>query len=217
MRQKPFIVVVAIPAILAGALCFLSATAAKESKQQPPKIPQKGQDIEKEMQQMKNEWQTYMTPGEYHKRFVKEVGTWTAEGKAWMMPGQEPQTATATVENKLILGGRYLYSEHHGTMFGEPFEGIGIYAYDNHLKEYVAVWIDNAGTGVYEMRARSASPDSKVLTYTGVWDDPIEGGKTKVRSVETWVNDNQYTFEMFMTGPDGTEFKSMDLTYTRKQ
>ena len=58
-----------------------------------------------------------------------------------------------------------------------------------------------------------------VLTETGDFPDPMTAGKTiqKVKNVTKFVEGGKYKFGMFMIMPDGTEFKSMELTATRKK
>ena len=52
-------------------------------------------------------WQAYMTPGDVHKMIAESDGSWNEEVTMWMTPDAAPTKSTATVENKMILGGRY--------------------------------------------------------------------------------------------------------------
>ena len=42
-------------------------------------------------------------------------------------------------------------------------------------------------------------------------------GETKVRAVTRIVSNNEYTYELYMTGPDGKEFKSLEFRSVRKK
>src|SRR5580765_1814073 len=55
---------------------------------------------------MKN-WMEYATPGEPHKMLAKSNGTWNGVITMWMAADSTPSTSTATMVNKMIMGGRY--------------------------------------------------------------------------------------------------------------
>ncbi|MFB3904806.1 MAG: DUF1579 family protein [Acidobacteriota bacterium] len=77
---------------------------------------------------------------------------------------------------------------------GMPFEGLGLWAYDNIKKEYVSTWADSMSTGIMVSR-----------------------GKTrKSREVLRIEDAGKFQAGMFETGPDGKKFKSMEMVYTRK-
>ena len=170
-----------------------------------------------EEQKMMKLWQEYATPGENHKYFGYFVGDWEVNVKMWMKPGSEPEVSKGDNTSKLILGGRFLKSYYKGTMMGMPFEGISITGYDNFKKEYVTMWIDNAGTGIYQTSG-TLDKASKTRTETGLWDDFMTGGKSKVKWVTKIIDDNKYRFDMYGEDPKtGKEFKSGQIVYTRKK
>ncbi len=45
--------------------------------------------------------------------------------------------------------------------------------------------------------------------------DPMTGQDTKVKETFTILDDNTHTMEMFMVGPDGKEFRTMEIVYKR--
>lgn len=165
---------------------------------------------------MMEAWMKIAAPGPMHEHFKAWTGTWDTEITMWMAPGAPPQQSKGTAVNKLLLGGRFLYSENTGIMMGMPFEGIGISGYDNFRKEFVNIWMDNMGTAIYEMRGQ-LDASGKVETDTGVWDDPMTGGKIKVRSVTTIENQDRIVMVMYQTPEGGQEFKSMEMRYTRRK
>ena len=172
------------------------------------------QEMSKEDQEMMKKWQEYATPGAAHKYMEQFTGKWTTSNKMWMKPGAPPMTATGTAEAKMILGGRYLKSYYKGKMMGMDFEGIGKLGFNNMHKTYNSFWIDNTGTGFYLTEGK-LSKDGKVRTEKGVWDDPMTGGKTKVKMVIYSVSGDSYKMEMYAEMPDGKEFKSMEMIYTK--
>lgn len=191
--------------IVMSLVCFVLACGLLTAQHEPSK-----EDQEKMMKL----WQKYMTPGDNHKYLEYFTGNWTAETTMWMAPGAPPQKSKGSVKAKMILGGRYIKSHMNGTMMGMPMEGIAITGYDNFQKKFNSFWIDTAGTGFY---LSSGTLEGKVRTETGLWDDFMTGGKSKVKMVTKTVDDNKFVFEMFATGPDGKEFKTMNIVYTRKK
>jgi hypothetical protein len=169
-----------------------------------------------EDQKMMKMWMEYATPGENHKYLNYFAGEWNVNTKMWMKPGGEPEVSTGTAKAKMILGGRYLEATYAGSMMGMPFEGLSITGYDNFKKEFVSIWLDNAGTGIYQT-AGTLDKTSKTRTETGLWDDFMTGKKSKVKWVTKIIDDNKYMFEMFGTDPMGKEFKSGEIVYTRKK
>lgn len=165
---------------------------------------------------MKN-WQAYMTPGEPHKLLASWDGTWTGDITMWMAPGAPPTVSKGTAVNKMIMGGRYQYSKHTGNMMGMPFEGEATTGYDNTKKKFVSSWIDNMGTGMMTMEG-DWDEANKTLTLAGKCIDPMAGnGKEMViRQTQKVIDANTQLVEMYGPGPDGKEFKMMEIKMTRK-
>ncbi len=209
--------------ILAGAviaLCFVSCkNETKESMEtdnsmvtdstvaETPEAPMDSVAMQKA-------WEAYMTPGEPHKMLAAEEGSWNNEMTFWMDPDTPPEKATSTADIKMIMGGRYQVSNYSGNMMGMPFEGRATVAYDNATDEYISTWIDNMGTGLGVMRGKYDEA-SKATTLKGSMVDPMTGKEKQVREVYTIVDDNTRKMEMFDLGPDGNEYKSMEILMKR--
>ena len=160
-------------------------------------------------------WKQLATPGEPHKLFATLTGNWTTTTKEWREPGKPPAESTGTAEMKMLLDGRFLYQEFTGNMMGQPFNGIGIDAYDNMTKKYVTAWMDTMGTGIFMMEG-TASADGKTITLRGSHPEP-GGGKMSHRAVWKIVDHNTQTFDMYGTHHGGKEMKVLEITYSRKQ
>lgn len=160
-------------------------------------------------------WMEYMTPGDMHKMLAKGVGNWKAKSTFWMAPGGEPMNSEATATSEMIMGGRYLMSKMKGNMMGMPFEGMAIEGYDNAAKMFMSTWIDNMGTGIMFMTGKWDETTKQVI-YTGKMMDPMSGSWVDVREVVTHVSDTEMKMEMFGPGPDGKEFKNMEINYTKQ-
>ena len=159
----------------------------------------------------------YGTPGENHKKLEPLVGHWTCAGKMWDAPDQTPTEITATADYEWALGNRFLMSHvQGGAMPGMPaFEGMGVMGYDNFRQQYVTGWVDNMNTAVFTSTGK-VDATGKVFTFTGKADDASTGKKDQTfRSVMTLNSNDKITEEMYGPGPDGKEFKAMEIVYTR--
>ena len=162
-----------------------------------------------------NAWIKHMTPSKIHEKMAKDNGLWTEEITMWENRKSEPSKAIFTVDNHMILGGRYQESVHKGQFMGMPFEGKSTLAFNNTTQEYISTWIDNIGTGIMIMKGHFNS-DTKSIDLEGKVVDPLTRKEKKVREIYTFVDSNTHKMEMFDTGYDGKEFKSMEAILKRK-
>jgi len=177
------------------ALCFFHSTRAQNDD---------------EMKAM----MAYSTPGEIHKMMAKSVGSWTADISMWMQPGASPMKSTGEMKNEMILGGRYLKGTNTGSFMGQPFEGIGITAYDNAKKMFINTWIDNMGTGVMTLTGAWDAANNSI-NFSGTMVDPASGKDVPIREVFKMIDDNHQSLEMY-AAMGGQEFKTMEINFTRK-
>lgn len=156
------------------------------------------------------------TPGPAHKKLDFMVGAWNAKITMFMDPSKPPVVSEGTSAFKWVLGGRYMEQSVDSTFMGQPFSGIGFTAHDNFKKKYVATWMDTMGTMIM-ISSGTFDPAGKVLTYTGRMDDVTTGKSTPFREKMTVKSNDEFLFEMFTPGPDGKEFRNMEIIYTRKK
>jgi hypothetical protein len=167
-------------------------------------------------QKMMEAYMKMATPNENHAYLKNFVGEWNVTTQGWTTPGAPPQTSQGTGEAELLLGGRFVQMEYKGTMFGQPFEGLQILGYDNLKKKYVSFWLDNTSTAFY-LTEGTRDPATKTVTETGLWPDFMTGGNVKVRATTKWLSPDEFVYEMFMTGADSKEFKSVENHAIRKK
>jgi hypothetical protein len=166
-----------------------------------------------EEQAMMAAWQKAMTPGPQHQQLGSAAGTWNFTGKFWMGgPDKPPTEATGTAERSVIHGGRALVENVKSSMLGQPFEGHGMTGYDNVAQKYWTTWTDNMSTGV--MIGYGTCDASGTCTFTNEHYDPMTGQKKTTRSVLRHEGGKEI-FESYDVGPDGKEFKAMELVFTR--
>ena len=159
-------------------------------------------------------WQSYMTPGDVHKMIAKDDGQWVEEITTWMAPGAPPTKSSAIAENKMVLGGRFQQSTHHGSFMDMPFEGMSTLGYDNVKKIFQITWADNMGTGLMYMEG-PWDDATKTIHLKGKTTDPVTGKDINVRETVKFIDENTQKVEMFST-QNGKEFKMMEINLKRK-
>jgi len=210
---------VAATAVVGLVIVSLSGCCgANRAQGQPATQPAHGEPLD--MDAMMANWQKAMTPGPEHAHLAKSVGIWDGKIKMWMAPDAPAQESTGTSTFTSIFGGRYLEMVTKGEVdMGNgkmPLEGRAIYGYDNVLKRFESVWIDNMGTGFMKAVGQWRA-DGKGIDWVATMADPMTGKMMTAREVETVIDDDHTIFEMYGPGPDGKEFKTMEIHYTRRK
>ncbi len=159
-------------------------------------------------------WARYGTPGEQHAFIARRAGVWEVEVTFWPRPGMPPEVSKGRTECTLIMGGRYLLEKFEGTAMGQPFQGLGLLGYDNLKKAFVATWIDSQSTGIFYTEGQPDA-DGKTVRYVGDMPDPVTGKFRKSRSVEVELGPDARRMDSYDLGPDGKEFKNMEMVYKR--
>jgi Protein of unknown function (DUF1579) len=194
-----------ILAVFGSLSVVIAAQAGEEAKEK--------QAAEHDHDAMMEKYKEFSTPNENHKVLDTLVGDWDYTIKWWMSPDSKPEESKGTSKVEWIMGGRFIEQEVEGTSMGQPFEGMGIMGYDNEKKQYQSVWIDNMGTGIMT-GSGNYDPNTKTLTDHGTFSCPAEGEKS-YRGVLKMIDNDNFTYEWHMAGPDGKEFRAMEIVYTR--
>jgi hypothetical protein len=153
------------------------------------------------------------TPGKEHQRLELLVGKWQLAVKWREKPDGKWTDSKGVVEYKSIFGSRFVVEEFKFDMGGKPMEWLGIYGYDNYLKKYTAVWVDNMGTNT-EYADGKYDPAAKALSFLGEQDDPPSGGKKKFKWIITMDKD-KLRFDSYDQDPPGKYFKNTEAAATR--
>ena len=167
-----------------------------------------------EMSADQKAWMDYMTPGPMHEMMAGSVGEWKSKNTFWMDPAGEPMVSEGTVKFEMIMDGRYMKSTHKGMVMEMPFTGMFLQAYDNVTKEFIAIWIDNLGTGMSVSKG-TYDDGTKTLKSTGTMIDPMSGKEVHYRQTVQLIDDNHQVMEMFMQ-EDGKEYKNMVVELTKE-
>jgi len=153
------------------------------------------------------------TPGEEHAELAKLVGTWKVSGHFLMAPDAEPWPTTANATVRTILGGRYIVEDYNSDFMGTPFNGMLIQGYNNVTEKYFTIWMDNMSTGA--TMSFGTEDENGVMTAKGTAYDIITPEGRPMRTVITEKSENEYVMDMYDHTPEGEEFRSMHLVYTR--
>src|SRR5262249_51141243 len=142
---------------------------------------------------------------------------WDHVTKFWFNPQGPPNESKGTTEYKMIMGGRYLIQEVQGEFFGNPFNGFGITGYDKFKKQFISSWVDNFGTSILNTLG-TVDASGKVITYIGEMDEPLTGEKgKKFKMIERIIDKDKHVDEFYDNIPGLGEFKTMEITYTRRK
>lgn len=158
-------------------------------------------------------WEKATSPGPEHAHLAEMAGDWTFEGTFWMAPGAPPMTTTGTAARKMIMDGRVLLEKVETEWQGQAFEGLSMTGFDNVSGAYWGTWFDNMSTGL--MTTTGSCADDR-CEFTGSFNDPMSGRSKSVRMTMT-MKDGKEIHASYEPGPDGGEFKSMELVYTRAE
>lgn len=161
-----------------------------------------------------DEWKAFNQPSKEHVMLAKNMaGNWNATTKFWMAPNTEAVTSTGTAQFSPVMGARFIMQEQTGEFAGQKFKGLGFFGYNNGAKCFESFWIDNEST-LMLMSTGTQQADGSI-EWKGTYTDPMSGEKRTSRSVTRFPAENTFVYEMYEKGSDGTEFKSLEVTYTR--
>jgi uncharacterized protein DUF1579 len=129
------------------------------------------------------------------------------------LAGRQAERVYRTAEYKWILGGRFLEERAQCKLFGQQFEWLGLYGYDNVAKKYTAVWVDNFGTDT-EIGDGQYDAAGKVFNYSGEHYNPRSRAKERFRWVITIESPDRMRIEMY-AGEAGKEKCISEVTGMR--
>lgn len=151
-------------------------------------------------------------PAPEHANLEPFLGTWDAEVKMWMGPG-EPVVSGGVMVNEMTLGGKWLRNTFEGD---NGFAGSGFMGFNKSKGKYEGFWIDSMSsfmqteTGDYDTRSKTFTMMSKMLC-------PMAGTPMAKRSVYRVEGPDRHVMEMYFTGEGQPECQAMEITYTRRK
>lgn len=196
---------------------FLNACSSNtlQREQEPPSIqPSRIASIELTPEEIEKKWKESSEPGTSHQELAALVGDWKTESKWWVSPNREPETSKGTAQNKWILGKRFLEQNYQSSVRGQQFQGKGMIGYDNVTHSYISTWADSMTTQIMWSVGRF-DPQARSWTFIGTYVDPVTKESKETRAVTRIENAKKHFFEMYDRGPNGQEWKTLEIAYTR--
>jgi len=193
--------------ILAALLGVSLLTVPAMAQEMPEMSPQQMAEMEA--------WQKAAILGEQHQMLAKSEGSWNFTSRWMSSPDAEPMESSGTAEKEMVLGGRYLKETIISEWLGEPFEGVGYIGYDNVKKTYVSIWFDTMSTGMM-LSDGTWDPETKTLSWKGEYIDALTGELKTMHTATKIMSNNKHVAEFYHPLPEGGEYKSMEIVYTRK-
>lgn len=158
-------------------------------------------------------WIKANLPGTNHAYLLGNMlGTWNAKSTMWVQPGAEPIASEGTSVCTQQMTGRFVEMRHDGEMNNLPFRGLGYFGYNNATEQFENVWMDSSSTS---MMFSTGSKSGNEITWRGQYVDPVTKQTKTGRSVTRFDSRDQMTFQMFETWTDGSEFKILEIVYSR--
>jgi hypothetical protein len=162
------------------------------------------------------EWASLSKPGPAHTLLEMFVGEWDSTITVRSEPGGRSETSRGRSSINRVLGGRFLQENFEGEAAGEKFQGMGVMGYDNGARQFKFVWIDSLNTAL-TISSGSYSPDRNRFEMASEVYDPLLGGLKTVRASLQIKNRDEYEYVMVDTAPNGKEFISFEMRYTRRR
>jgi Protein of unknown function (DUF1579) len=153
-------------------------------------------------------------PGPIHKELARRAGEYVTVSKFSLKPGEPPMESKGNAKIKSVVDGRFLLEEHTGTMLGKPYTGLRLLGYNNATKKYEATWTYSMATGM--MSLSGTGTDGRTIEWVASYVDP-QGEKQTLYVLTRFVDDDQFTVELYSKTPDGAQGVSMKTTYRRKK
>ena len=172
------------------------------------------EEMTEEEQAMMEVYMKAGAPGEEHERLASQAGEYSIVARSWTAPDAPPVEETGSATRTMMLEGRVMVETYQGSMMGMPFTGQAMTGYDNVSGKYWATWNDSMSTGIMVMEGTCDA--EMTCTYTGSYNDPIAQGPVTSTMTSRWTSPTTQVLEMHGPGPDGSEVKMMELTYTKR-
>ena len=191
--------------LLAGIVLLVAAAPAVLTSTPSPQEEEMG-----DMQEMQ-----MPAPGPEHKWLAKRVGTWNAAMKYRMAPGAPWMDMAGTEVVTSPLNGFWVLSTFKSTFMGQPFEGRAQTGYDQNKKQFVQTWVDSMSSYL-NVAVGTLDKSTNVLTLKGMAPSQMTG-QDELMTTTIKINDDGSTLmKMFSPGPDGEDFQTMEIHYTKQ-
>ena len=162
------------------------------------------------------EWFNASLPGSEHAElFGHMLGEWATTMSWRMSPDSDPDVSTGTATNAPHMQ-RFVKQDFSGEMIpGLPFQGFALFGFNTTTGQYESVWCDNSTTAI-TTTCGSKQDDGSIL-WTGSFVDPTNGEEHTSKATLAFAGLNAMTYTVWDRSPEGIEFPSLQVDYTRVQ
>jgi len=160
--------------------------------------------------------QTNQMPGKGQKFLSQHCGSWSWTSTAKTSPGGESKTYTGEMKSNMSFDGRYKFESIEGDRNQGPhrFEALNITGYDNKRKVFVSSWIDNTMTSIFTAEG-VPNDDWTEINWVQDRTNQMTGEIDKLRVVESFHSPGKFSITEYWPGPDGKEFKAVEIQFSR--
>jgi hypothetical protein len=149
-----------------------------------------------------------------HFQLSRMVGDWKGTCKVWFDPSKLEDESPVSGSMRLIMDGRFILHEYHGSFGDKPLTGMAIYGYNLELGKFQCAWIDSFHNGSAIMFSQGEKGDAnmKLLgSYAYITPDAEQywGWRTHI----DMVNDTEMIITAFNISPEGHESKATETIY----
>ena len=102
-----------------------------------------------------------------------------------------------------------------GELLGKPYSGRSIEGYNTVTEQYESSFVETLGPWI-AVQSGACEDNGRVRTMVGEVPDPIWGGMLTLRAVYTFVDDDSYRYDAFLSHEDEREFKQLEFTASRR-
>jgi hypothetical protein len=161
-----------------------------------------------------SEWASLSKPGPSHKLLESFAGDWDVKVTFWSDPKAKGESSAGRSKISWILGERFLQENFQGKIAGENYVGLGLIGYDNGSRTFKTVWADSLNTALTTSVGKYDPEQNSLELESQVYDPLVSGVKTVYSRIKITSPDS-YTFSMLDRSPEGREFKSLEMEYSR--
>ncbi|MEM9801668.1 MAG: DUF1579 domain-containing protein [Planctomycetota bacterium] len=152
-------------------------------------------------------------PTAEHSRLRENAGVWNVKSTFYMDP--DPSAPPMVVDAKETIesfGDFWTTGVYESNFMGQAYRGHSSLGYEPDKGEYVSTWVDTMSPSFFCFRG---AYEGDTLVMRGRAFDCMLKAEAEYRTTEVHKGPDERVFEMYMTMPDGSEFKMMTHVYTR--
>lgn len=164
--------------------------------------------------QTNDPWAQYMAPSEVHALLATYTGDFTMEISMYTGNGKAPSLVIVESENAMLLGGRFLEMNQHGTMMGMDYQAIMTMGYNNTDRQFAFTTLTNMGTGILSLYG-DWDANTKTATLYGHMINPVSKEKIIVRQTIAFTDANTILIESYDQEGEQPEIKTLQYKLMR--